>query len=384
MLRRWWDAYGATVLRVTLGLMVILAALRLHKGFGGLLWGRAGDLQLRHREVHLWFAGEPVYAVYPPASYAMLWPFLGWLPLSLARWLWAATAVAALVWLSCLIMRESGARTRLDRAWVALLPAAMYPTQMAVGLGQLIVHVLPLLLAGILQLRRPGGWRRDVWAAGLLLGALVKPSLSAPFFWIALFLPTGLRPVLVASGGYLGLTLVAASFQGDDLTSLFAAWLVRGSAVAVANSWSHTNVHTWLGVLGLARWVLVASGALLVALGVWTYQHRRVDVWLLLGVTALMARFWTYHILYDDLLILLPMIALFRLASPRPMAGGSALVAGVLLALTSLAMLAPGRILVAAPPSRWLAQAGYAVLWTAVLAFLIQQAHRGKRQAAAR
>jgi hypothetical protein len=166
MLRRWWDAHGATVLRATLGLMVIVAALRLRKGSGGLLWGGTGDLHLRHREVHLWFAGEPVYraaktAVYPPASYAMLWPFLGWLPFSASRWLWATTTVAALVWLSCLIMRESGARTRLERAWVALLPIAIYPTQMAIGLGQVIVHVLPLLLAGILRVRRPGGWRRD-------------------------------------------------------------------------------------------------------------------------------------------------------------------------------------------------------------------------------
>jgi hypothetical protein len=189
----------------------------------------------------------------------------------------------------------------------------------------------------------------------------VKPSLSAPFFWIALVLPIGLRPVLVASGGYLGLTLVAASFQGDDLTSLIAAWLARGSAAAVGNPWSHTNAHEWLGVLGLGRWTLVASGTLLVALGVWTYQHRRVDIWLLLGVAALTARFWTCHLLYDDLLFLLPVIALFRLANPGPTAGGSDLVAGGLLALTSLAMLAPGRILFVAPPWRWLSQAGYAL-----------------------
>jgi hypothetical protein len=45
-----------------------------------------------------------------------------------------------------------------------------------------------------------------------------------------------------------------------------------------------------------------------------------VILWLLLGVTALVARFWTYHRWYDDLLILLPMIALFRIAQQRPSA----------------------------------------------------------------
>ena len=40
------------------------------------------DLKQRYHEVLAWFSGETVYgeihtAVYPPASYTMLWPFLG-------------------------------------------------------------------------------------------------------------------------------------------------------------------------------------------------------------------------------------------------------------------------------------------------------------------
>src|SRR4051812_321838 len=66
--------------------------------------GGAIDLRQRYAEVHHWFAGEPVYsqlktAVYPPASYAILWPLVGWSSLPVARWFWAVTSVLAVLWL---------------------------------------------------------------------------------------------------------------------------------------------------------------------------------------------------------------------------------------------------------------------------------------------
>jgi len=49
-------------------------------------------------------------------------------------------------------------------------------------------------------------------------------------------------------------------------------------------------------------------------LGLWTQLHRRVDPWLLLGVAAPVAGFCTYHRLYGDVLVLLPMVPLFHVA----------------------------------------------------------------------
>jgi len=43
------------------------------------------------------------------------------------------------------------------------------------------------------------------------------------------------------------------------------------------------------------------------------HDERRAERWPLLGVIAIVARVWTYHRWYDDLLLLLPLIALFRL-----------------------------------------------------------------------
>ena len=61
---------------------------------------RAIDLRLRIREVVAWFDGVPVYetmsdAVYPPASYVMLWPVLGLLDMGAARVAWALGAAMA-------------------------------------------------------------------------------------------------------------------------------------------------------------------------------------------------------------------------------------------------------------------------------------------------
>jgi len=108
ILRSLWVDYGTTVLRSAVWLMAIAAAVWLGYEFWRLLWqsGEKGaiDLLQRRNEVQAWFAGKPVYgdivtAVYPPASYAILWPLLGWLSETAARWFWAVTTVFALMWL---------------------------------------------------------------------------------------------------------------------------------------------------------------------------------------------------------------------------------------------------------------------------------------------
>ncbi|KPL15507.1 MAG: hypothetical protein AMJ93_16555 [Anaerolineae bacterium SM23_84] len=197
------------------------------------------DLKNLHDVVQRWFAGRPVYselkhAVLPPATYTILWLFLGWLALTPARWLWAVTTVAALGWLAYLIVQQSGADTPLERVFAMLMLLSMNATGVTVGNGQLIVHLLPALLTGLLLLQREGcGWHEDLLAAALLLVTLVKPSVSLPFFWIVLFSPRPLRSVLLITLGYLALTLLAAQFQEPELWTLLQGWLVHGSAEAV-------------------------------------------------------------------------------------------------------------------------------------------------------
>src|SRR5215831_3255870 len=263
---RWWAKHRARVLQVAVVLMLVISPHRLGVGFLRLLWEQAPagaiDLQLRYNEVHKWFAGRPVYkesgaAVYPPASYAILWPLLGWLGWAPAQWLWAATTAVALGWLTYLVVRESCADALLERLCVGLLPFSMYATSVAVGNGQLIVPLLPGWVAGLTLLRgEQRRWHESLLAGLLILTALVSPTISAPFFWLVVFVPRTLWPAALVSLGYGALTLLAVSFQQATPASLVHAW---GGRAAGGASWGsahggYANLHTWLAAFGLETW----------------------------------------------------------------------------------------------------------------------------------
>ena len=390
ILRIWWHKHASMLLSFAIALMSVLALMKLGEEFWRLTLDSSSigaiDLKFRYTEVHLWFAGKPVYseldkAVYPPASYVMLWPLLGWIEgLTLARWFWAATTLVALVWLVYLVVKESDAEMPLELVFVALIPLSMNATGSTIGNGQLTVYIIPALLAGLLLLQKgKQNWSKDILASAFILFALVKPSITVPFFWIVLFIPGRLRPALLITLGYIGLTLFAVSFQEPGLLSLIHDWTVRISAVAVRVEGGYANLSIWLAALGLEELSLPASLFALVALGFWIFLHRHMDIWLNLGVTAIVARFWTYHRWYDDLLILLPMITLFRIAKQDSSADRSAVLAGVLLAITVLAMFAPYRVLYLPSPWSLLFTGGHAIVWIVVLIFLLYQAYQEKK-----
>ena len=130
-----------------------------------------------------------------------------------------------------------------------------------------------------------------------------------------------------------------------------------------------------LAALGLENWSLPASLLVLIALGVWVYYNRQKDLWLLLGVTAFIARSWTYHRWYDDVLILLPMVAFFRVIKQTPVVR-ERVIANVLLAITLLAMLAPGGFYLFPPPWNILYVIGQIIVWSLGLIFLLDLTRR--------
>jgi len=395
-----WSGHARKIFLVAIAIMAAYALLpgrlpalkkELITGFRSLVVDsdggqNAADLRARHDEVQRWFSGKPVYgevvdggvgATYPPQSFVVLWPFLGWNTLSAARWLWAITSVAALAWLAVLLVRGSGASTYLERMFVALFPLATHATGVTVGNGQLIIHILPpLLTALIIAHRKPTGWRSSSAVALLTLAALVKPTISVPFLWLILFLPGTVKPFLLVSLGYIGLTLFAASFQEGNLLSLINLWLTHSAMDPFIFDGGHANLHSFLASLGLHQWKLPASFFVLVALGIWTYRYRRQDLWLLLGVTGIVARLWSYHFMHDNLLIVFSEVALYRTVRQRQLADSTRILAAVLLALSLLLMLPP--------PSRlflvW--RAGEVFVWLSVLVFLISQAMKSSRAAA--
>lgn len=379
-------AIGGYAIRVAIVVLSLYAALKLGDEFRRLLFqsDRLGaiDLGILQRWTKDWAAGVPIYgpvkpALYPPTSFVMLWPLMGWLDFNSARWLWAATTLAVLVWMAFLIIRESGATSRSERVFVALMLLSMNATGVTVGNGQLVLHILPVLLAGVLWLRESERLERDLAASLCIIAALVKPNITAPFLWLVVVAPRRMRPVLMIIAGYLALTLVATQFQGGDLLAMMRASLEGG--VDVATRGGYANLGFWLGNAGMKAWILPAGLAAFLTLGVWIYRHRQIDLWILLGVTALVARLWTYHRVYDDVLIIFVEVALFRIAKRRDARDGSAAIAGVLLGVTIFSMLFLASWEHADPPLNWIFAGGHTVVWIADLIFLLVCAWRWRK-----
>jgi hypothetical protein len=73
------------------------------------------------------------------------------------------------------------------------------------------------------------------------------------------------------------------------------------------------NLNVWLASAGLPGLILPGWIVILAALGAWVYFHRCADIWIVMGVTALVARMWAYHRDYDDVMLLIPLVTLCRL-----------------------------------------------------------------------
>lgn len=377
--RALWVRHATRLMGIALVLLTVFAVLKLGDELRRMIWdfetGSSYDLKGFYQQVSVWFAGRSIYAefimtVYPPATLVMWYPFLGWLQLDQVRWLWTAAIAGALAWSVHLLIKYSGAETRAERILVALLLLAMNATGVVYGTGQWILYMIPFLLIGLFSLQQPVSWRRDIIVAVCLTLTLIKPNISAPFFWLVLFSSGGWRILAVTAAGYTALTLFAVSFQTTPLPVLISQWLGQISSIAATQGYG--NISIWVSNLGFGQWALFISLLALIAAGIWTFKHRDADLWLLLGVLAITARMWTYHEHADDVLILFPMIALFRIAKLGKNIHGDDVMAGLLLAATIFMMLLPAQLRFAPWPQNFPYTIGHPLIWIIVLIFLVR------------
>ncbi|MEO0949315.1 MAG: hypothetical protein AAFY11_14465, partial [Cyanobacteria bacterium J06641_5] len=122
------------------------------------------------------------------------------------------------------------------------------------------------------------------------------------------------------------LAAIASAFQTRGLVQLHQDWLTLGLEGAAWGSKSRSSstsfeklfgkdigygdLHSILGIFDLSHLAMPTSLALLAILGVWVYFHRSCNVWLLMGVAAIVSRIWTYHRVYDDMLVIFAIFAI--------------------------------------------------------------------------
>jgi hypothetical protein len=391
-----WVRAGGVVLALVALHALLTAALRLAGALDALLSVPDApiDLLIRMGEVRRWFAGVEIYsdpdsANYPPGSYVLLWPLLGWLPEGPTRVLYALSIAASLLAIAVAGVRASGAKTLPSRTFMAVFVLPLGATQITVWIGQLGLHVVACLLAATLLLfgssgsagRDSGGtgrarWPMDLLASALLAVSLVKPTLSAPVVAVILIAARRWRTVGLTAGIYLGVTLLAAAFQESSVAGLVGMWLGRESIMNLPLG--SVNTHLWLHWLGFEGSMLPVSLAWLLAAVIWAWRHADADPWILVGVSALVGRLWIHHRAFDDVLLAIPMIVLFRIAAGTPRAGGAVpIIASVLLGTIYGLGHAPWSYLNRESPSLWLVtELGRTLAWAGALAFLLWHARR--------
>lgn len=362
-LEQWWRPRRERCLWLLAGLMLGLAIPWLGYQFWRLtigdqpIWATsprgAVDLAIFSELVSSWFAGEAIYettrlATYPPASYPLLWLVVGWLPFAALRWVWCGLFGLVLWRLSTWCADEAG-ESRAGKLVLSVLPLAIYPSGATIGNGQLGLFVLAALMAMTRYLgREVSSWRAAALVIVLLVAALVKPTLTAPFFWLVLFAPGGRPAALLAAVAYLGLTLFSAAWQSGNMISLLGDWLALAKEAGA--DYYPTDMHGLAGALGWQSCLEILSLGALLLLGVFLRRHRHAPLYLLAAICAIVARFWAHHAWYDDLIMLLPSVALWRLAStaatPRQRT-----ISGALFAPTLVSLLAPGGLYLL--PGKW-------------------------------
>jgi hypothetical protein len=290
------------------------------------------DLLFLRGLIRQWFAGIPFYedrgGIHPPAVFLLLWPLYGWGSEAGGRWVYALATVPVVAGFAWLLVREARPETGVERALLTILVIGCYPTAITIGNGQVTFFILFAALAGIfLFLHQARGDARDAALTGLFLIALVKPNLTLPFFWVIAFSGGWPRPAILAVVAYLLATAASVMLHGAslyDLHSMLYSWYAR-TEHGVSES-GYGNVHEWFGDLGLSPWAMPASLVIFALHGLWAWRHRGADLWVLIGVAAIVARLWAYHRVYDDLLLIFPLIALYRLRRrPQPDRGAWAL-----------------------------------------------------------
>lgn len=323
----------------------------------------ASDLWQRQRHLRMLLDGLDFYsgpdANYPPGSLMLLYPQLGWLSFGAARRLWAAVLIPLLCGLCLMAAHASGAATRLERLFVMLLVVAHYAVGATVGNGQFGIHALVGIFGLLLLIEQRRDFRGARLAAATLcvLLLLIKPHVGG---LLLLMLPLlgCWRPFLLGASVYGGLTLWALLLHGSA-GELLASWWQR----ALFTASKDTQVA--------GPWLSLGALLCVALLVLWCHRRRQADVWQLAGVLGLATLFVTFHRWYDDVLTLLPLLALLRAGGRSGWQSRRGRWLALLVGLLLLVSVAPGGLY--ALPAAW-AAASFVLqrlIWLLVLGTLL-------------
>lgn len=384
-LSQFLQKHKLTVLSISIAVISLITFLKIFDEFYRLVFietpNGAIDLRVLKRGIGLWFENRPIIqelksAVYPPASYAMLWPFIGWMKFPFSRIIMACSLILILILFSKFSLKHSLSKSTEASAIALLIPLCLNATGVVIGNGQLTIHLLLMILIAIFMLKNNKNYlSKEILISILIVFSLIKPSLTAPFIWLVLFIFPNHRVILMTILLYFVITFVSYYFRETEINEVVkitkqAYHNIIWGTISGSDTGGYANLHSLFSYIGIERFNIIGSFLLSLIFGIWVFLNKKADLWLLLAVTALFSRFWMYHRVYDDFLLAIPMISLIRIINTETIKKSIHQMSLILFILTILAMMIPASLQFISPYS-FIFIWGHTILWLVLIVYFI-------------
>lgn len=247
---------------------------------------------------------------YPPWAYFTGLFLVSGLPWPVTKIFFAilnAISLGIFFWFTYRVTKNYG---RLPAIGLAITVLAMGANSFALQNGQysIIINALIAGMALFLSANLP-------ILAGLLYGvSLVKPSISAPFFFI-LVAKRQWTAVAAAIAYIFTASLVISVITGTNPITMFAQFIDihRAGGTLGGSSYGPVNLALHLGIPEMSALKMIAVFFLFVSfIVIWIFRESSLIVLLALG--SVFGYLWTNHRSYDDVMMAFLLIALGDLA----------------------------------------------------------------------
>ncbi len=274
--------------------------------------------------------GVPEGVVYPPWAYFSA-SLLFWMPLSLLIPTYTLLMTGALCFIAIWAFNLGRNRGRCVGITLALLSIALASWVGAIFLGNYPTLIVGCLVAAL--------WLEDskhpLAAAMMLAFALLKPTVAGPFIIVLLVKKRFISVTLMATYLIVATVVVCFHVHTPPLEMIRQMFAASRQFVNVGSGPTQYLIRAGMDPVAATRItgvVFLALGALAMGLA------RRASLLTLFGIAAVTARLWSYHLYYDDNVLLFLLMALaIRMLEAR----STKFMVGFLACAVSL--VAPGR-----------------------------------------
>jgi hypothetical protein len=189
-----------------------------------------------------------------------------------------------------------------------------------------------------------------------------------------------LTPTIIIGVAYAILTAIAGAAQDTTPWGILREWMDRTGGNPMYYL-GHSNLQKWVSMAGYPGLKFPLSMGLLGLLGIWLFIHRKIDIWIQIGVAAFVAHIWAYHRSFDDLIQILSLVGLYRIAGNERERETFRIASAVFFVLCWAALLIPARLFDARTESANVIEGTQIAIFAATCAFMIIAGHRARKSA---